>query len=219
MLRFQTTPTKLQKKIIEEALSYDIDTLSETFRFCDTVAEANKEFKEWCFYRKIEKIWGSDAHGYHRLLKKLYLAHIDPKNLYCLTDYHFLVLYHITQGHCECHNDYRHEEGYEGDRREYKWYNLVDELFFDIDFLLPPDTINALSEDNKNMMGIADATFGVCNNLKPHSEETLLLPMNGKEFPETKGLKRDALDDILDSCKEPFWRFVKKFPKMVVKEK
>jgi hypothetical protein len=104
----------------------------------------------------------------------------QAKQLYQLTDYHWLLLYDCLRVYCEIHNDYAQEVPsktlplgpYQIGRIDFD--AVVDQYFWDTDFLLEGPTLAGLGPEGRKSMGVADETFGIAQGLPPHPDELML---------------------------------------------
>lgn len=126
-------------------------------------------------------------------LKRLDRAH-RSSTIWRLGDYHWLLLYSILRDFCELYNDA--EEGsplrmtHEGTSIQTLDFDaLVSVFFWDLDFLLPFEDLEALGAANREQIGLSQETFALAAGLKPHPEELKL-----EEVGQPKWEERDAGD-------------------------
>jgi hypothetical protein len=167
MLRFVNAPDEAFHHILEAFLEISIDELEDSIRNGWAAQDSLAFYSEL-----IHQLFTPQE-----LLEetqKLLSAHRAPA-LFMPTDYHFLILYEILEGNIEAHNDLVKEQG----PIEYgpfaiaeiDFITIQDMYFWDTDFLLNPDDMNSLSEDDAKSLGFNEETFGVVNRLKPHRDE------------------------------------------------
>ncbi|MCZ6689787.1 MAG: hypothetical protein O7H41_09305 [Planctomycetota bacterium] len=168
MLRFSTEPDLAFAEFLATSLEYEIDQLRDPDDSDEGVL-ANYSSRTRAIFNRQEL---------QAQLEKLLEAHRSPA-IYKLTDYHFLILHDVLQTHTEVHND---SLELSGEVRRYGDVVLgkidvdavLDVYFFDTDFLIDPEDLDALGGERKEMMGFAEDTWGVVNELKPHPEELSL---------------------------------------------
>ncbi len=116
-------------------------------------------------------------------LDRLLAASKDPLTVYRITDYHWLLLYACLKTYCEVHNDYAEEAAskvlavgpYE--IGEIDFPALVDNYFWDTDFLLDASTGAGLGPERRQQMDVGSEAFGISQKLVPHSDELKFDPV------------------------------------------
>jgi hypothetical protein len=127
-------------------------------------------------------------------LAKLLTASRAP-TVYQLTDYHWLLLYDCLRVYCAIHNDDAKEAPtttlpvgrYQIGPIDFN--AVVDQYFWDTDFLLEGPILAGLGPDGRQSMGVADDVFGIAQGLPPHADEMTLTPWAepGWEEPDEQG--------------------------------
>jgi hypothetical protein len=69
-------------------------------------------------------------------------------------------------------------------------FDFVRDYFWDEDFLLDPEVMASLSEENKAALGFNQETFALVQGLKPHPQELELQEVNTKPEPGRNYYKR-----------------------------
>jgi hypothetical protein len=114
--------------------------------------------------------------------------------LYQPTDYHWLLLYDGLRAYCVIHNDYA--GGAPTKTLPVGPYQIgpidfdavVDEYFWDTDFLLDGPILAGLGPEGRQNMGVTDEVFGIAQGLPPHADElTLTLWAEPGEQDESVG--------------------------------
>jgi hypothetical protein len=103
------------------------------------------------------------------------------------SDVHFLLLHEVLHHEIECHNDRVFDTGQPvacGDLRLLLIdFDFVRDFFWDLDFLLQPEVMERLSEEDKQRLGFNPETFGVVLGLKPHPKELELKEVRDERLP------------------------------------
>ena len=193
MLRFARRPDKVFHSILDAALEFVLDHLRDEYTSDDMLP------LDTC----VQTI---DRPRLTREVEKLREAHNSPK-AFMPTEYHFLILYEVLESFIALRND-----GHIGREvwhsfagvgiAEVHWDEVLDLYFWDTDFLLSADDINALSESQKEMMGFTETTFGAANKLPPHDDELVL-----EECP-LESLSPAPVDMFKDGEDYPYWEDV-----------
>ncbi len=129
------------------------------------------------------------------------IAELKEKNrfpgLWRLTDYHYALIYGVLSNFIEVHNDFARETSQPivelQDRRIFRidFDALIDQYFYDTDFLLDPQLMLNMPADLKGRLGLSAETFGVVMGLKPHSKELQIELYEEGEFkPALPGIKQ-----------------------------
>ena len=109
----------------------------------------------------------------------------EAEDLYQLTDYHWELLYEMLRGYSALFNDSSAvsvlPERYGIEEIDFSW--MIQNFFWDTDFLMSAETMMALSMKDKAMMGLSQETFGLTQGLIPHPDELQLkiVPSGWKE--------------------------------------
>jgi hypothetical protein len=126
-------------------------------------------------------------------LQKLLTAHRSAK-LYMPTDYHFLMLHEILEVQISHHNNRVSVCGqplaFGSVLLGHVDFDFVRDYFWDEDFLLDPEVMASLSEENKAALGFNQETFALVLGLKPHPQELELQEVNTKSEPGHNYYKR-----------------------------
>ncbi len=181
MLKFQTNPDVVFMAILSDSMSLMVDQLREVEE--ELLMPGLKRDDLQIILPNACRVFnaGTAIHTLRQMLN----CHRE-KLLYCMNDYHFLILYDTLQNFCDIHNDFvrtaddvREKEelsmlgGIQIERINFD--DLIDIYFFDIDFLLDTKTVTGLGLDGRKMLGIRDEAFGISHGLTPHSEELALI--------------------------------------------
>jgi len=166
MIRFQYTPDKVFQALLQNALELARDMVAE---------EEEDEDLKWL------EISSSlmDKQVLLAQLDKLMAAH-QSQETFMPTDYHFLILFEALGAFCDLVND----DIQDGAITQFadikiagiRFGALLDEYFWDTDFLMDPEDFNALNEEQKAALDFSQETFGIINSLAPHPDELLLKP-------------------------------------------
>ena len=121
------------------------------------------------------------------------LTAIRAPGLYQLTDYHWLLLYDGLRVYCALHNDAAREAPtttlpvgpYQIGPIDFD--AVVDQYFWDTDFLLESPTLTELRPEGRQSLGVADEVFGIAQGLPPHPEELSLTRWAGPGWEEPGG--------------------------------
>jgi hypothetical protein len=107
-------------------------------------------------------------------LQKLLTAHRSVK-LYMPTDYHFLILHEVLELQIISHNDlvsaFDQPLAFGSVLLGHVDFDFVRYYFWDEDFLLDPEVMASLSEEQKAALGFNQETFALVQGLKPHPQE------------------------------------------------
>jgi hypothetical protein len=108
-------------------------------------------------------------------VEKILTAHHSEK-IYCVTDYHFLILYEALNLYCDLYKEGFFEDTLLGGIHpsELDFEDMVGIYFHDTDFLFESETINNLSVGQKDEMSISSDVFSIANNLTPHADELII---------------------------------------------
>lgn len=163
MLRFQYNPDIFFKKIISIACEASIDRFPDYDEqdFESSFPRSCKAFSKNEIYEKVKELKrkNEDAH------------------LWELNDYHYCLIYELLYEFCAVENDMARSSHkpifvigkckiYEIDFEE-----IVEDHFFDEDFLIDKNQFLNMTHDVKDSMGFAEGTFGVIMGLKAHPDE------------------------------------------------
>ena len=129
------------------------------------------------------------------------IAELKEKNrspgLWRLTDYHYALIYDVLSNFVDVHNDFARETGQPilelQDHRIFRinLNALIDQYFYDTDFLLDPQLMLNMPSELKGSLGFSAETFGVVMGLKPHSKELRIELYEEGEFkPSLLGIKQ-----------------------------
>ena len=126
-------------------------------------------------------------------LQKLLTAHRSVK-LYLPTDYHFLILHEVLELQIISHNDLvsacDQPLAFGSVLLGNVDFDFVRDYFWDEDFLLDPEVMTSLSEEQKAALGFNQETFALVQGLKPHPQELELREVNTKPEPGRNYYKR-----------------------------
>ena len=171
MLRWQFQPDEAFAAILDSSLSICIDQLGDYLsdHLAGTTAEV--EFV-WLDRTRIWELY--DPSQLLGELQKLLTAHRSAK-LYMPNDYHFLILHEVLELQIRSHNDRVSACGqpltFGSVLLGQVDFDFVRDYFWDEDFLLDPEVMASLSEENKTALGFNQETFALVQGLKPHPQE------------------------------------------------
>jgi hypothetical protein len=181
MLRFAQPPDAVFLAILHDALEDLQETLTDL------------EAEDWpALYPLAARCFSPDLA--RTTLAQLLTASRAPA-LYQLTDYHWLLLYDGLRVYCTVHNDYAGEASTQtlpvGPYQigPINFDAVVDQYFWDTDFLLDGSTLASLSPEGRKTMDVADEVFGIAQGLPPHPDELKLTlwAEPGWEEPDEQG--------------------------------
>jgi hypothetical protein len=182
MLAFEEKPDRVFSAIVEAALEYAADLITDHLESPDEV---------WTEHFLGLAPW-FPPHVARDTLKQLLAAHRDPQRLYELTDYHRLLIYTCLQNTCDIHNDdLKIPPGEAPPFGSYQIgpidFGLVTERFFpDIDFLLGPDLLRLAGEKRRQLM-ITDEALDIAAGHQAHPDELRLAECPDEEGWLTQG--------------------------------
>ncbi len=195
MLKFQTNPDRVFTMIINESMSLMIDQLREM----------EENLSDTGYTRSLEDLL-PDAYRVFNIQSALHTLRLILRChcenvVYCMNDYHFLILYDTLQYYCDVHNDMVRTADDVNDKEdlsliggvqieEIDFDNIIGMFFFDIDFLLDTKTVTGLGLDGRKMLGIHNEAFGISHGLNPHSEE---LALRADEYDRYDPAEQDQL--------------------------
>lgn len=190
MMIWPFQPDEAFAAILESSLSICIDQLGD--RLGDQLAATNAETDGACLAGT--RIWELfDPSQLLGELQKLLTAHRSTK-LYMPTDYHFLMLYEVLEVQISYHNNRvsacGHPLAFGSVLLGLVDFDFVRDYFWDEDFLLDPEAMASLSEENKVGLGFNQETFALVQGLKPHPQELELQEVNTKPEPGRNYYKR-----------------------------
>jgi len=134
-------------------------------------------------------------------LAQLLTASRAPE-LYQLTDYHWLLLYDCLRVYCVIHNDYTGEAPTKTlpvgscEIGPIDFDAVVDQYFWDTDFLLDGPTLAGLGPAGRQSMGVGDEVFGIAQGLPPHADE-LTLTLWAEPGYEAPGEQDEAVGPVI----------------------
>ena len=190
MLSWPFQPDEAFAAILESSLSICIDQLGD--RLGNQLAATNAETDGACLAGT--RIWELfDPSQLLGELQKLLTAHRSTK-LYMPTDYHFLMLHEVLEVQISHHNNRVSVCGqplaFGSVLLGHVDFDFVRDYFWDEDFLLDPEVMASLSEENKAALGFNQETFALVLGLKPHPQELELQEVNTKPEPGRNYYKR-----------------------------
>ena len=188
MLRFAQPPDAVFLAILDDALEDLQETLTDL------------EAEDWpTLYPLAAPCFGPALA--RNTLQELLPASRAPA-LYQLTDYHWLLLYDGLRVYCTVHNDYAPEAPtqtlpvgpYQIGPIDFD--AVVDQYFWDTDFLLDGPTLAGLGPEDRQGMGVADEVFGIARGLPPHPDE-LKLTLWAESGWEEPGEQGEAVGPVI----------------------
>lgn len=113
--------------------------------------------------------------------------------VYEITDYHWLFLFDCLRHYCGIHNDLVREEHGPISVGPYQigqidFDDLLDQYFWDLDFLLDAEDVVAIGMQGRRMLGMNQETFGLVLGMQPHPAELKIVQAEGSEVGETDPL-------------------------------
>lgn len=187
MLNWQFQPDAAFNAIVDSALAGAIDLLRAAM--AQSHGEGHPEghgatVPLWLFSEQVTALF--DGEELLAELRKLLLAHRSPK-LFMPSDVHFLLLHEVLNHEIECHNDRVFETGQPVACGDVQLLlidvDFVRDFFWDLDFLLEPEVMERVSEQDKQGLGFNPEIFGVVQGLKPHPKELELREVPGGRLP------------------------------------
>ena len=171
MLRWQFQPDEAFVAILDSSLRTCIDQLGDYLSDHLSGTTAEVEFV-WLDGTRIWKLF--DPRQLLGELQKLLTANRSTK-LYMPNDYHFLILHEVLELQIRYHNDQVSACGqplaFGSVLLAQIDFDFVRDYFWDEDFLLDPEVMTNLSEENKAALGFNQETFALTQELKPHPQE------------------------------------------------
>lgn len=193
MLRFQQTPDKVFIEILMRSLDFVIDSIREELDRRNGTASAAGEYLASLLPLAM-RVFSPEA---------AFVAFTDMRDklqrpeLYYLNDYHYLLLYDALELFSTIHNDAVDACETADEKRdaamigEYSIekidFDLLVELFFyDTDFLLDPEHLDAMTAEQKKCLDLNPETYSLTHGLAPHPEELVLKVIDDEpyEVPE-----------------------------------
>jgi len=166
MLRFAQPPDAVFLAILHAALEDLQETLTDL------------EAEDWpALYPLAARCFSADLA--RTTLAELLTASRAPE-IYQLTDFHWLLLYDCLRAYCAIHSDYAQEVATKSlpvgpyQIGPIDFDAVMDQYFWDTDFLLDGPTLASLSPEGRKTMGVADEVFGIAQGLPPHPDELTL---------------------------------------------
>jgi hypothetical protein len=175
MLRFEVPPDKVFLAILHAALALQKDYVEMLMETEDGPAS-----RWWPVTEPLLARFFDPPTAVH-LIGRL-LAASRERQVYQLTDYHWLMIYRCLETFCDLHND---EAGTDpSGRTEVGPYSLgpidfdaiVDRFFWDTDFLIGPELLNLSPDQRARQLGFSDEAFSIAAGLAPHASEIEIRP-------------------------------------------
>jgi hypothetical protein len=185
MLRFQVCPDRVFTAILHDALEL-ADSLLRLPRTRPRLGKLQKRDTVYAsLYRRTAKFFPRPQAL--DLMRALLAASRDGA-VYQITDFHWLVLYECLEVFCTLHNN-----SVTGNRRTTRAVGpyriggidfdaLIDQFFWDTDFLLGDDLLSLSRDQRRNQLGITDEAFSIAAGLKPHPDELRIEPAEEAGF-------------------------------------
>jgi hypothetical protein len=167
MLSWQFQPDEAFAAILDNSLSICIDQLGDQLaaKIAATDGACQVGTRIWELFDPGQLLGE---------LQKLLTAHRSVK-LYMPTDYHFLILHEVLELQIISHNDlvsaFDQPLAFGSVLLGHVDFDFVRYYFWDEDFLLDPEVMASLSEEQKAALGFNQETFALVQGLKPHPQE------------------------------------------------
>jgi len=167
MLSWQFQPDEAFAAILDSSLSICIDQLGDQLAatIASTAGASLSGTRIWELFDPGQLLGE---------LQKLLTAHRSVK-LYMPTDYHFLILHEVLELQIISHNDlvsaFDQPLAFGSVLLGHVDFDFVRYYFWDEDFLLDPEVMASLSEEQKAALGFNQETFALVQGLKPHPQE------------------------------------------------
>ena len=186
MLSWQFQPDEAFAAILDNSLSTCIDQLGD--QLAATIAATDGA----CLAGT--RIWELfDPGQLLGELQKLLTAHRSVK-FYMPTDYHFLILHEVLELQITSHNDLvsacDQPLAFGSVLLGHVDFDFVRDYFWDEDFLLDPEVMASLSEEQKAALGFNQETFALVQGLKPHPQELELREVDAEPESQQNYYKR-----------------------------
>ena len=181
MLRHPHPPDAIFTALLLDAVDYMIDSITPLASLGETPEAVEEEWRG--SYPLSAGLFSMSLA--RETLKRLRTAILAPE-VYQATDYHWLLLYDALEFHCTVFNDTSSPEE-PGEVGPYLIgaidFDLLLSLFFwDLDFLVEPDYLEAIGEKGRQMLGVNPELFGLAHGLAPHAAELDLIPYAAPEY-------------------------------------
>ncbi len=188
MLTFQNRPDKIFTAMLTGSIEITVDQLRELIDRRQDKSSGENEL-EYVLPFAFRVFTPETAMA---TLKRILVCHKSP-DLYCLNNYHYLLLYDILCNYCEIHNDMVRTADDISEKKEaadmggfhvekIDFGDLISMYFHDTDFLFDADTVMKLGLDKRKVLGMKEETFGISQGLAPHPEE-LKIKLEESEIP------------------------------------
>jgi len=193
MLRFQETPDRIFIEILKESMELVIDEIGDLVDYSDNPKKAGNEFR--LIFPLSARVFSPDTalRCLRDMLEKLFMT-----ELFHLNNYHYLLIYDAVKLYTELHNDMVRTSGSRNEKmsaaaigpyyiEKINFERIRDIYFYDTDFLIDPEVMLSLGEEEKKNMAFNPETFSITQGLAPHPEELILKKAAEEEYeiPET----------------------------------
>jgi hypothetical protein len=193
MLLFQETPDRIFIEILKESMEIGIDEVGDLVDYSDNPKKARNEFR--LILPLAARVFSPEIalKTLRDMLDKLFLP-----ELYHMNNYHYLLIFDAVKLYAELHNDMVRTAGSRDERmaaaavgpyyiEKIDFERIQDIFFYDTDFLIDPEVMLSLGEEEKKSMDFNPETFSITQGLAPHPEELdLKEAFDGVyEIPET----------------------------------
>lgn len=173
MLHFAENPDIIFTQILDQAFDHAVDLMIRDH--VEQGFDANRWVAQFPHASKVFTPETAMA-----TVKDLHRCHQDKTGLWEMNDYHYCLLYDILEEFCEVRNDMGKDikmpfAVIEDNEIRQVDFDLLSEIYFpDTDFLIPPDRMSELDDEEKARFGFRPETFPIAMGLKPHTEELQL---------------------------------------------
>ncbi len=184
MILFKRAPDVVFQAILRRSICYAIDIVSDLLQVFNNDDRITRQ-EYLSLFPEIGRVFPpSLAKAALTELRKC----IDGPAVYTGTEYHYLLLYDVLNFYADVHNGLVMKAENPRKRREAAAVDpflierihvdeMVDLYFFDENFLLDAETLQALPDRIRRTM--RPELFGLCEGLQPHPEELELKPARG----------------------------------------
>lgn len=171
MINFVDRPSRKEHIVIEGSLLLMMGLIS---------GAAEDKFGHFMREMSLELFEPLGKDAVVTILADFLKAHRDTNVVFAATDYHFLMLYRCLQLATAKHNAGLKSGGpplFDGVNEPVATDTIVTELFWDIDFLSPPELLDDIPVSERDALGFSPEICGIMHKLSPHPDELELRPV------------------------------------------
>lgn len=171
MINFVDRPTRKEHTVIEGSLLLMMGLIS---------GAAEDKFERFMSEMSLELFEPLGKDAVVAIISDFLEAHRDVNVVFAATDYHFLMLYRCLQLATAKHNAGLKSGGpplFDGVNESVTVDTIAAELFWDVDFLSPPELLDDIPVSERDALGFSPEVCGIIHNLPPHPDELKLRPV------------------------------------------